>query len=414
MATRFRTGAKENYGQAPLPTGYENSYGPSEIFIPSCGLEDVDTSLFSLFDKEISPQIVTSGTNDPVGTSKVPVIFAAGEKWAMLKRGRPLRDRNNSLLLPLITIMRNEVAQSPAEDLAGRGINQHVGEIVIKRRLDKSDREYQNLINRILLPNQANVAVSTARSEPGQAGQLTTSNDIGQLSTDKDISRGALLKPNLRNNVYETLVVPTPQFYTAKYQVTIWAQYMQHTNQILERIITSFLPQGQCWKLETEKGYWFIAKVDEGSYSLETNFEDMSQQERFIKYTFNVNVPAYFFASSVPGNPIPVKRYVSSPSIKFETHVAKFENSDTGHYELGSDDPTLPLDEQGNIRKDQRTPGWRIQKTYPVSSDVNANDPALDSMPRGYKTIKVINTSSGGETSYSGAALDEIEIIISD
>ena len=273
--------------------------------------------------------------------------------------------------------------------------------------------ESKNLINRILLPNQSNVAVN--KSIVGSDHQqVVTNRVIGELSKDIDVVRGALLKPNLSNNVYETIVVPTPQFYTAKYQITVWAQYMQHTNQILERIITSFLPQGQNWKIETPKGYWFIASVDGGSYAMETNFDDMSQQERFLKYTFNVNVPAYFFASTVPGNPVPVKRYVSSPNIKFETLSAEFKTTDQGNYELGSDDPTLPLDDQRNIRKDQRTPGWRLQKTYPVSSDVNANDPALDSMPRGYKSIKVVSTSSNGETAYSGSSLSDLEIIVSD
>jgi len=410
MSTRFKTGAVKNYGQAPLQSGYENAYGSSNLFIPSCGLEDVDVALFNLFDKEIAPQF---GGTDSTPLSKTPVIFAAGEKWSMLKNGRPLRDRNGSLLLPLITIMRNEVSQDPSTDIAGRGINQQVGEIVIRRRLDKSDREYQNLINRILLPNQANVAVNKSIVGSDKQ-QVVTNSNIGDLSKDVDVLRGALLKPNLSNNVYETIVIPTPQFYTAKYQITIWAQYMQHTNQILERIITSFLPQGQNWKIETPKGYWFIAAVDGGSYAMETNFDDMSQQERFLKYTFNVNVPAYFFASTIPGNPVPVKRYVSSPNIKFETLSAEFKTLDQGNYELGSDDPTLPLDQQKNVRKDQRTPGWRLQKTYPVSSDVNANDPALNSMPRGYKTIKVISTSSNGETTYSGSSLSDLEIIVSD
>jgi len=410
MSTRFKTGAVKNYGQAPLQSGYENAYGSSNLFIPSCGLEDVDVALFNLFDKEIAPQF---GGTDSTPLSKTPVIFAAGEKWSMLKNGRPLRDRNGSLLLPLITIMRNEVSQDPSTDIAGRGINQQVGEIVIRRRLDKSDREYQNLINRILLPNQANVAVNKSIVGSDKQ-QVVTNSNIGDLSKDVDVLRGALLKPNLSNNVYETIVIPTPQFYTAKYQITIWAQYMQHTNQILERIITSFLPQGQNWKIETPNGYWFIAAVDGGSYAMETNFDDMSQQERFLKYTFNVNVPAYFFASTIPGNPVPVKRYVSSPNIKFETLSAEFKTLDQGNYELGSDDPTLPLDQQKNVRKDQRTPGWRLQKTYPVSSDVNANDPALNSMPRGYKTIKVISTSSNGETTYSGSSLSDLEIIVSD
>lgn len=411
MATRFKTGAVQNYGQNPLPSGYERAYGAPELFIPSCGIEDVDVGLFELFDKQISPQY---GGIESTPLTKVPVIFAAGEKWAMLKRGRPLRDRNNTLLLPLITIMRNEISQDISADIAGRGINQHVGEIVIRRRLDKSDRDYQNLINKILLNNQVNVSSKTKTSD---MQVTTTSGDVGSLSGNSDIVSGALLKPNLNNNVYETIVVPTPQFYTAKYEVTVWSQYMQHTNQILERIITSFLPQGQSWKIETPKGYWFVASV-EGTYSMETNFDDMSQQERFIKYSFNISVPAYFFASTAPGSPIPLKRYVSSPSIKFDVNSAKIETpeeSEKNHrYQLGSDDPTLPLDEQHNIRNDQRTPGWREQKTYPVASDVNANDPALDSMPRGYSPIKVISSSGKGETVYTGSSLDELEIVITD
>ena len=49
---------------------------------------------------------------------------------------------------------------------------------------------------------------------------------------------GAYLAPNLNNNVFETIVMPMPQFYTAKYQVTIWTQYTQHSNQIMEKIFS--------------------------------------------------------------------------------------------------------------------------------------------------------------------------------
>jgi len=344
MATRFNPGSKSNNGQLPLPTGYETTQGSVDLYLPPCGVEDVDVALFNLFEKEISP---FCGGNDSSPLKKIPVIFAAGEKWSLLKNGRPLRDRNNTLLLPLLTIMRTELAQSPSEEMTARGINQSVGEITVNRRLHKSDRDYQNLINKFFLKDQENLAVSTHVS----SSQLTTDRRLGELSDTKDAMNGKLLQPYLNNNIVETIVVPTPQFYTAKYQITIWTQYMQHANQIMEKVITSFLPQVQGWKLETPKGYWFVASVDGGSYALENNFDDMSQQERFIKYSFNVNVPAYFFVSQTPGSPIPIKRYISSPIIKFESLTAspsvvadQDPNSIDDQYELGTDDPTLPME----------------------------------------------------------------------
>ena len=417
MATRFKTNSKKKLGQQPLPSGYETTQGTVDLHIPPCSVEDVDVALFNLFDKEIAP---LCGGTDSTPLKKVPIIFAAGEKWSLLKNGRPLRDRNNTLLLPLITIMRTEVSQAPAEDIVGRGINQHVGEIVIRRRLDKSDRDYQSLINKLFLKGQDNLATPHS----GSVERFTTGREIGQLLTTNGLT-GALLEPNLGNNIFETIAVPTPQFYTAKYQITVWTQYMQHANQIMEKIITSFLPQGQSWKLESPKGYWFIASVDGGAYPMETNFDDMSSQERFIKHTFNVNVPAYFFVTDTPGAPVPIKRYVSSPVIKFEAVTASpsevGSSTRENSYELGSDDPTLPLDTQRNNRKDQRTPGWRLQKIYPVypsgylsdvSDPVVQDDPAAATLPRGHSIVKMVNTAPNGETVYSGYSLGDLEIIV--
>jgi hypothetical protein len=400
MSTRFKSNSKKNYNQSALTTGYENVAGAPDVVIPSCGIEDVDISIFNLFDKEIAAEY---GGQDAAELKKVPVIFAAGEKWALLKKGRLLRDKTNTLVLPLITIMRTELNQSVSEDVVGRGINQQVGEIIVRRKLDKSDRDYQSLINKLFLNNVPETAVGK---------------NAGQLQDAKPVRDGALLTPNLLNNVYETIVVPTPQFYTAKYQVTIWTQYTQHANQILEKMFNSFLPQGQSWRLDTSKGYWFVAKLSDGSFSTETNFDDMSQQERYIKHTFEVTVPAYFFANTSPGSPVAIKRYVSSTSINFDADIidvsdASFNESE--QYVLGSDDPTLPLDEQKNNRKDQRNVGWRQQKIYPVTSDLEdvvtlQNDPAAATIPKGY--VKVISRTSKGETVFSGTSLGGLEIVV--
>jgi hypothetical protein len=315
--------------------------------------------------------------------------------------------------------MRTDVVQSN-EDITGRGINQQSGEIVVRRKLDKSDRSYQSLINKTLLAGQSNV------SDMPIPGQVSTTRRIGQDITDSQVAQSALLYPNLSNNIVETIVVPSPQFYTVKYQVTVWTQYMQHTNQIIEKIVTSYLPQAQSWKITTSKGYWFIAKVQDGGFTTESSFEDMAQTERFIKSNFEVSVPAYFFASSAPGSPIPLKRYVSCPIISFE--ITQGANQDgfvedpvnsfmindidnvTGKkissresknevngYVKGSDDPTLPVQEKKSA----------FQRPAFVSDNINRllADPNTS-------TAKVISRNARGETVFTGLDLGHLQIIL--
>jgi hypothetical protein len=394
----------------------------SDFVIPPCGLEDVDTAIFSLFDKELPLAV---GGGESAELKKVPVIFAGGEKWALLKRNRPLRDKSNSLILPLITIGRTGFSQTTSEDLAGRGINQKTGEIVIRRRLDKSDRNYQNLINRIFLKNQSNLSMDARTTE---GNQLTTLNEIGELQGDPTIVTGGLMLPDKLRNVIETIVVPSPQFITANYEITVWTQYTHHMNQVMETMISSFLPQMQGWKIVTPKGYWFLAQMADESFTAETNFDDMSQGERLIKQKFAVKVHAYIFASNSPGTPIPVKRYVSSPSISFVTGIATpgdplntnstIDSNIIDDPFLGADDPTLPLnDVETRARRDsRRTGGTRL-----YSQPFDENDPARAGYARGTRPaqyrkfmtrlpdgklapqfVRVVNVnSSTGETTYA-------------
>jgi len=394
MPTRYNNKSQSRFNVPGLSSGYD-SISASDLTIPSVGLEDVDVALFNLFDKEIPFQV---GGKD-VDLKKVPVLFAAGEKWALLKNGRALRDRNGSLILPLITIMRTSIQQASDNDITGRGINQQTGEIIVKRRLDKSDRGYQNLINRLLLNNQMNLAVAPTN---GLAGQITTDRKLGDLTTDPSVHDGALLIPNKRNNIYETIVLPSPQFYTATYECTMWTQYTQHMNQLIEQLVSSFLPQGNAWRLDTPKGYWFVATVNENEYSAESNFDDMSQTERVIKLKFTVSIRGYILATQVPGAPVPIKRYVSSPTISFDIGLRENERIDVDGVDdpfLGADDPTLPLDDVANKRSDQRQ--TQSTRLYPNPDVITPEDPALKALPRGTDLAKyrrITGTDNNGNT----------------
>jgi hypothetical protein len=209
-----------------------------------------------------------------------------------------------------------------------------------------------------------------------------------------------------QNNVYETLVVPTPQFFTALYEVTFWTQYTVQMFQLIELLISSFLPQGNAWRLDTPKGYWFVARVDENVYNAENNVEDMSQEERMIKYKFTVRVPGYILASNVPGVPVPIKRYVSSPMITFDVSLDVNEQTDSDGIDdpfLGADDPTLPMDDVKNQRRDQRRTGRT--RLFPNRENTPPDDPALQALPRGrqpnkYKKITGLNANGQVVTKY--------------
>ena len=387
MPTRYnaQTFSKNRFNQQPLPSGYQSKSSPSELTIPPVGIEDVDKALFDLFNAEI-PLTVGGGQPD-AELRRVPVIMAAGEKWALAKRMRAIKDRNGALILPLVTIVRTGIVQDPGQDITGRGINQQTGEIVIKRKLDASDRDYQALINRLLVPHQQNLAVNPANADPMQ---LTTMRAVGDLADDPQVQQGGLMLPDRTNNIWETIVVPAPQFFTAQYDITLWAQYTKHMTQMIEELIASFLPQGNVWRIDSAKGYWFLANVDGNLYNADQNTDDFSTEERVVKYKFVIKVPGYILASGVPGAPVPLKRYVSSPSIEFTTGVPTSLDVSSGGGTiddpfLGADDPTLPLDANDsnrNRRRDQRlTTATRL---YPNEDAVlNPDDPALQGLPRG-------------------------------
>ena len=292
-----------------LPSGYGNDGAGSlteDFQIPSCGISDCDIALFRLFDKTIKFNTqIYGGGQSPIYLQKPKVIFATGEKFALAKKLRPPRDKNQVLMLPAISIRRMTIEQTP-EDMASRGMNQTTGELTIKRRLsEKDDLHFQNTINKLGLKNMSSVGSTL---------------DENKTSKKKDVfetKEGMLLSPQLSQNVFEFFTIPQPQFFTAKYEVIFWTNHHQHMNYLIETLMSSYLPQGKMFKLGTDKGYWFMAYVDD-SLTSQDNFEDFSTTERVIRYNFNITVKSFVLASNGPGNMVPVRRYISAPTLSFQ------------------------------------------------------------------------------------------------
>ena len=286
---------------------------PDDFEIPNCTIEDVDRALFNLFDKQLPFSYTRKGV-----AHRCPVIFASGERFAVLRRKRPLRDKSGTLILPLVSIMRTGINQTPT---MGAGTNQNA-EIVLSKKLSSKDPDYQKILNKAGLKNSDDHSVSVKPTKqisdssptPGEnpiPGRIQSSEDSGRLTT------GPTLNPELNNNIFEFITMPAPKYYTATYDITFWTQYTKQMNDLIMSLMSMYQSYSQrTFKIETDKGYWFVAYAGD-SLSPGNNFEDFSDSERLVRYSFEVTVPAYIVGNVVPGDQSSFRRTYSAPIIQF-------------------------------------------------------------------------------------------------
>jgi len=286
MSTRWKVNPFKS--QIGLQTGLEGIDIPEDFDLPSCGIEDVDRALFKLFNEDLPLYYELEGEQ-----KRVPCIFGGGERAMILRRKQPLRDRQGALVLPLVSILRSGIDQE-----AEKAIGQGDGTITLRKRLAQEDRDYKKQANQSNLTNQDNIA-------PARYKGANASLDITQ------------------RNVFEIVTMPTPRFFTCTYDVTFWAQYVTQMNNLIEALITSYNnTSARSFKIETDKGYWFVAQVESGLND-SNNFDGYQDDERLIKTSLSIKVTGYIVNPKYSGAPSPFRRFVSAPKVQFETTIDK-------------------------------------------------------------------------------------------
>ena len=86
-------------------------------------------------------------------------------------------------------------------------------------------------MNNYDIENQDNIASSQVP---------TDGKSIASRRIDKKITLDGSLYSPLTKNIVETIVVPTPDFFTLNYDVTIWTNYVTELNTIIERIMRGY------------------------------------------------------------------------------------------------------------------------------------------------------------------------------
>jgi hypothetical protein len=302
---------------------------------------------------------------------RVPVIFATGERFALLTRKKPLRDDAGAIILPLVSITRTGLDQNNA----GLGAGQ-TQPIKIRRRLSEEDPRYQAFINQGGLQN-ANDIAAPGRTTP-EAGQVGTRR---KTAGAKNIS---LIGDSNQRHIFEVITVAPTRFFKATYEITIWCNYTQQLNSLI-----------RTFRLETPKGYWFVGKVGE-SFSSGNNFDGFSDEERLVRTSITMEVPGYTIEPEAEGQPSSVRSFVSAPEISFDM----LSEPDGLLYPAVVGAPTGNADDlvlQDIDTLDDFLPGGSIGDTPAiVPLDVRGD---LQKRPAGNVTTAVGGTSagSGGE-----------------
>ena len=385
---------------------FDGNNAPVDFDIPSIGIEDIDRAIFQLFDNKISFEVSHKGT-----LQKVPVIFASGERFALTRRKNPIRDSENTLILPLVSIMRQNIDFSPAQAGKKTAIAFREQEsYVIKYRLNERDRKYQNIINKQGLKNQINVSsennflLNTPTPgfsvKPDAVSTRRSSANIG-FSSVANVSLGE----NLGRNMFEIIEIPYPEFVAVTYDVVFWTQYMKQSNQMIETLLLNFTGQGEEIPMTTEGGYQLVAFFTGPFSNSGTNLDEFTESERIIKHSFSVTIPGYILNPKHPGMPKLLRSYVSAPEINFGIFSGDAEVIDYQPERIRDKVKRHVLQDLTNLKENELQRGE--SREVLVNKIVN---PFTNSTKTQFSKVRLRNQRSG-ETVASSELIEEIESI---
>ena len=174
-----------------------------------------------------------------------------------------MRDKEGALILPLLSIERDGFEKDPS--------NKGVAWANVPPNPDVEGGAFM-VTRQIKQDKTANFANAGAKKQTGQ---------INFPRKNKKI-------------VYETISIPFPVSIVANYVVKIRTEYQQQMNDLLQPFMTR---TGNIDYFRVKKdGHTFEAFID-GSFSSNSNVEDMGEEERMYESEISIRVLAYLVGS---------------------------------------------------------------------------------------------------------------------
>tara|TARA_Y100001963_G_scaffold154817_1_gene244446 strand:- start:503 stop:1369 length:867 start_codon:yes stop_codon:yes gene_type:complete len=198
----------------------------------SISLKDVDTSIISYIKDVMRPTIKEA--NEQI---KVPIIYGNEERWKAARKRGVLRDKNGSLILPLIMLKRTNVERNTELPVGmEHDVKRLNGEVVRQNSWSKDNRY-----------------------------------DRFSIQTGK--------KP-----VKELITTTMPNFVNINYEFILWTSYVEQMNYLIEY----FVEQSRTY-WGSSNDYKFLSTIE----SIEDASEFSFGTDRMIKSTFSLITKAY-------------------------------------------------------------------------------------------------------------------------
>ena len=234
-------------------------------FMPS-SLETIDKAMLKFIDEDLN---LFTTTND--GFKKTPVLWVTAERAFQIKNNKDLRDKEETLILPLITVNRSNVTKEPnykgtvyanlypIDDEKG-------GTITVARQINqKKTAEFQNALSKRKYGADKNVA-----------SKMFNTNKRN-MSTAK--------------TVYETITIPIPTWVKVMYQISIRTEYQQQMNELIRPFLTVPGNSRTPKRIEAE-GHYYEIFID-GGFSNNSNQANLGMTQRNYETDINIEVLGY-------------------------------------------------------------------------------------------------------------------------
>lgn len=229
----------------------------NEIELYSSTLENIDRAILNYIDERLN---IFVDSNE--GLRKVPVLWVTAERAYQIKHNKDLRDKEETLILPLITVDRKTIEKNPNSEYAIPAANipevrdAMGGSITIGRRINqKKTAEFQN---------------ASAKRRFNQ-------------------STWPAQKPH--KTVYKTISIPFPTWLAVNYQVSLRAEYQQQMNSMITRFANQGGLNRMPFRLEDGKNK-YEAFID-GSFINNSNVASLGMEQRNYETLINIKVLGY-------------------------------------------------------------------------------------------------------------------------
>jgi len=249
-------------------TGVKDPSIIQEIEMMPSTLETIDFAVYDFLNDRLD---LSTTSND--GFKKVPIIWASTERSFQIKANKNLRDRDETLIFPAITLERKGATKDitkraipyanipPSKDYpAYRG-----GTITIARRINqKKTAEFQNNIS---LRRYSGGVRSIGKGQPTFPGIVD------------------------KKTVYETITIPLPVWVSVKYEISLRTEYQQQMNDLITPLLRQGGMNSMPRRLERD-GHKFEAFIA-GSFVNNSNSNGLQMEPRNYETIVSLDVLGY-------------------------------------------------------------------------------------------------------------------------